>query len=206
MPAFHFEFLVEEPSMESFLCALLPRLLPKRCSYNILVHRGKEDLLRKLDGRLRAYANWIPSGYRIAIIVDCDKDDCHELKARLESICIGVGLRSKQAARAAGSLNWRVVTRIAIEELEAWYFGDWSAIRKAYPRISENVPRRSKYRNPDAIKGGTSEAFEHVMKEHGYSSFRKTEAAARIGKHIDPASNNSRSFAVFRDAIVEAVA
>ena len=24
---------------------------------------------------------------------------------------------------------WRLVNRIAVEELEAWYFGDWAAVR-----------------------------------------------------------------------------
>ena len=71
---------------------------------------------------------------------------------RLERICDNAGLRSR---RGAGSPDWQVVTRIAIEELEAWYFGDWEAVREAYPGVSPSVPQQAPYRDPDAIRGGT---------------------------------------------------
>ena len=47
------EFLVEEPSMEAFLRGLLPRLLPEGCAFEIRVFRGKHDLMRQLEVRLR---------------------------------------------------------------------------------------------------------------------------------------------------------
>ena len=102
----------------------------------------------------------------------------------------------------------KFVTRIAIEELEAWYFGDWQAVCSAYPSASPSTPRQANYRNPDAIKGGTWEAFERVLKRHGYfkQGLAKVEAATRVGQHIDPKRNKSRSFAVFYNAIVESFA
>ena len=62
--------------------------------------------------------------------------------------------------------------------------------------------------NPDAIRGGTWEAFERILQRHGHfrQGLAKMQAATDIGQHIDPAHNRSHSFAVFRDAIGEAVA
>ena len=103
--------------------------------------------------------------------------------------------------------HFTIVNRIAIEELEAWYFGDWEAVRTAYPRVSQNVSRRARFRNPDAIAGGTWEAFERTLQRHGYfkEGLRKIEAARSIAQYLDPASNTSRSFQVLRDALLEFV-
>ena len=53
-----------------------------------------------------------------------------------------------------------------VEELEAWYFGDWEAVRKAYPKVSRTVPRSARYRDADKIVGA-AEAFERVMRGAG---------------------------------------
>lgn len=205
MPACHLEFHVEELSMEAFLHAWLPRLLPEDCSFEVHPYPGKNALLRKIGDRLRGYAAWMPEEYRVVVIVDRDNDDCHELKSTVEDICAGAGLRSR---RAAGGSDWQVVTRIAIEELEAWYFGDWQAVCAAYPGVSPNIPDRAAYRDPDAIAGGTWEALERILRKHGHfkQGLAKVQAATAIGRHIDPARNRSHSFAVFRDAVAEAVA
>ena len=189
--------------MEALLAAWLPRFLPAGCTFEIHPYPGKHALLRRIGDRLRGYANWIPPEYRIVVVVDRDADECGELKTRLEDICEGAGLRSR---RATGGPDWQVLTRIAIEELEAWYFGDWPAVRAAYPRVSANIPDQADYRDPDAIRGGTWEAFERVLRRHGYFShgLRKVQAATEIGRHFDPVRNRSRSFSVFRDAIAEA--
>lgn len=191
--------------MEAFLNACLPRILPKYCTFEIHAHQGKVALLRKLENRLKAYAQWLPPEFRIVVIVDRDKDDCQELKSKLEHICKKAGLQSR---RTASGSDWQVVTRIAIEELEAWYFGDWEAVCSAFHRASPNTPRQAKYRDPDAIKNGTWEAFERVLKKHGYfkQGLAKVEAATAVGQHIDPKRNRSRSFAVFYNAIVESFA
>ena len=101
-----------------------------------------------------------------------------------------------------------MVNRIAIEELEAWYFGDWKAVCRAYPRVSPNIPNQARYRDPDAIRGGTWEAFERIMKIHGYfrGGLGKVQAASAIVQNIDPARSRSNSFKVFHDAIMEATA
>jgi hypothetical protein len=203
--AAHLVVLVEEPSMEAFLRALLPRLLPRDRTFEVHPFQGKSDLLDKLEARLRGYAAWLPDDWRIAIVVDRDDDDCRELKQRLEDIAARAGLRTRTRAGAA---RWQLVNRIAIEELEAWYFGDWAAVRAAYPRASASIPNRQGFRDPDAIAGGTWETFERVMRKHGYfkGGLAKLEAARAIGACVDPSRSQSRSFQVFCSAVSEAVA
>jgi hypothetical protein len=199
----HFEFLVEEPSMEAFMQAILPRLLPPACTFAVHPFQGKHDLLKNLANRLRGYARWIPSDWRIVVVVDRDNDDCQQPKQQLEQIAAQVGLRT----RSASPTCWQVVNRIAVEELEAWYFGDWEAVCKAYPRVSPDVPAKQKYRDPDAIVGGTWEAFEQILQKHGYfaGGLPKVEVAREVGKHFDPNRCRSRSFTCFRDALLAAV-
>jgi hypothetical protein len=205
MPAAHLVLLVEEPSMEAFLRALLPRLLPQDRTFEVHPFQGKSDLVGKLEARLRGYAAWIPADWRIVVVVDRDDEDCDVLKRQLEAIARRAGLRTRTLA---GSGPWQLVNRIAIEELEAWYFGDWAAVCSAYPRASSNVPSRQGFREPDAIAGGTWEAFERVMQAHGYfrGGLLKIEAARAIGAHVDPARSSSHSFRTFSEAIVEACA
>ena len=201
MSANHLELLVEEPSMEAFLRALLPRLLPQR-SFEVHAFQGKSDLLNSLEARLRGYAKWLPDDWRIVVVVDRDDEDCLELKGQLESTALRAGLRTR--SRSAGE-PWQLVNRIAIQELEAWYFGDWEAVRAVYPRMASTVPRRSRYREPDAIAGGTWEAFERVMQKYGYfkGGLAKIEAARMIGAHMDPLRSQSPSFRTFHRAVIE---
>ena len=191
--------------MEAFLRALLPRLLPRDRMFGVQVFRGKRDLLKKLESRLRAYATWLPDDHRIVVMVDRDDDECLALNEQLEEAGGRAGLLSR--TRAAGR-PWQLVNRVAIEELEAWYFGDWEAVRAAYPKVSANIPNKTPYRVPDAIAGGTWEAFERILKRRGYftTGLRKVEAARAIATHIDPVRNRSQSFGLFADAIVEATA
>ena len=137
--------------MEAFLNVLLPRLSP-RTTFKIHSFQGKQNLLKKLESRLRAYEKWLPPNYRIAVVIDRDDDDCRELKKLLESLSSRAGLVTRTQSRHG---RWQVVNRIVAEELEAWYFGDWKAVCKAYPRTPSNIPGKAAYRCPDSIQGGT---------------------------------------------------
>lgn len=202
MTAAHLELLVEEPSMEAFLRGLLPRLLPQDRTFEIHAFQGKDDLLRKLDARLRGYTQWLPQNWRIVVVVDRDAEDCRALKSRLDGIAGECGLRTDRARS-----NWQLVNRIAIEELEAWYFGDWEAVRAAYPRVSASIPARQAYRYPDSIAGGTWEAFERTLQRYGYfkTGLPKVEVARAIAAHIAPQTNSSPSFNAFWRAVEEAL-
>lgn len=188
--------------MEAFLQGLIPRIHPD-CDFEIRAFQGKEDLTANLRKRLRAYSDWLPREWRIVVMVDRDNDDCHALKARLEMAAANSQLRTRSSG-----VCWQVVNRVVIEELEAWYFGDWDAVRSAYPKVSHTIPMQAKYRSPDKIRGGTWEAFERVLQTYGYfkGGLRKIEAARAIAPHVDPRRNRSPSFAAFRDALVEATA
>lgn len=204
MRAEHFEILVEEASMEAFLSELLPRVLTDRATFMVHPHQGKPDLLRKLTSRLRAYSKWLPSNYRIVVIIDLDVGDCSALKQRMENHSTTAGLSTRSTV---GTIGWQVVNRIAVEELEAWFFGDWEAVRATYPNVAENISARAPYRDCDAIAGGTWEALERVLKRGGYFSggYRKVEAAREIGRNFDPNRCSSRSFRVLHEALNEAL-
>jgi len=207
MKAAHLEILVEEPSMEAFLRQFLPRLLGEEQSFDVYPHQCKEDLLDKLPQRLRGYAAWLPADWRIIVIVDRDDDDCQLLKQKLERAAFDAGLRTRTSCAAEGE-SWQVANRIAIEELEAWYFGEWNCVRRAYPRVNASVPNKAAYRDPDAIAGGTWEALERMLKKAGYfqSGLRKIDLAREMGRSMERQANSSRSFGFFRDAVLEAVA
>lgn len=199
----HIEFLVEEPSMEAFLRTLLPRLLGE-IHFEIRAFQCKDDLLKRLPQRLCGYCAWFPPDYRIVVVVDRDDDDCYALKQTLEQCAADSDLPTRTHPREG---FFTVINRIAIEELEAWYFGDWEAVHTAYPRVPVTIPQRSSYRNPDNIAGGTWEAFERVLQRAGYfkSGLSKIEAARTIAPHINPTRNTSHSFQAFRNAILELV-
>jgi hypothetical protein len=84
--------------------------------------------------------------------VDRDGDDCRNLKAQLEAIAAKAGF---PASAQRGRKTLPVLNRISIEELEAWFFGDVDAITAGYPRVSRNLDAQARYRDPDAIPGGT---------------------------------------------------
>jgi Domain of unknown function (DUF4276) len=201
----HIEILVEEPSMEAALELLLPKILPS-VSFQIHTYQGKMDLLSKLPERLRGYSHWIPPTYRIVVVVDRDDEDCKALKGRLEEAAERAGLVTRSTART--KTNYVVVNRLAIEELEAWYFGDWQAVRAAYPKAHATVAAKAEYRAPDDIKGGTWEAFERLLQDVGYfrGGLRKIEAARAIAQHMVPARSTSPSFCALRDALQQMIA
>jgi hypothetical protein len=199
----HIEFLVEEPSSEAALQNILPRVLREQITFSIHPFRGKPDLLKKLPARLRAYRAWIPDSWRIVVLVDADEDDCNEIKARLEKAALQAKLITKSTI-SSGS-RFQVLNRLAIEELEAWFFGDIEALKAAYPRVSLRLGNKARYREPDAILGGTWEALEHELKGVGYfpAGLNKISAAREISKYMVPERNSSKSFQVFRQGLLE---
>ncbi len=190
---------VEEPSMEAFLEDFIPRRLAVDFDWKIINHNSKWQLLERLPARLRGYAS-ISKEYRpkSLVLIDRDEDDCVALKARLEQACAAAGLVSKSAGGGAAP---DVVNRIVIEELEAWYFGDATAVAAGWPGVSPNLARRARFRDPDAIKGGTHEAFLQVLQKAGYlrdaARLPKIDAARRMAGLVDPARNTSKSFGHF---------
>jgi len=202
----HFEILVEEISAEKAINILIPKIFKFYNNISCKIHpfQGKKDLIKKLPHRLKAYKKWMPNNYRIVVLVDQDKENCTELKNELDRIAHYCGLPTKSSPNHQG--NFVVLNRIAIEELESWFFGDANAITKAYPNINPNFENKAKYRDPDQIND-TWETLERLMKRHGYykTGLPKTEVARNIAAYMDPDMNRSKSFQVFRDGLLSII-
>jgi hypothetical protein len=147
----------------------------------------------------------MPQDWRIVVLIDADDDDCRVLKGDLEKIAQSAGLitKSKRTIRS----HFQVLNRLAIEELEAWFFGDIDAVRSSYPGISANLGKKAKYRDPDAIRGGTWEALEREIKRVGYfsSGISKILVAREVSLYMEPERNRSRGFQVFRQGLIDLV-
>lgn len=183
-------FFVEGPSERAFLENWLPEFLPPQHSFKIIPHRGKgripgrpgdkpdpkrQGLLDQLPAKLRAYGRDLNSDTdRILVLVDLDHDNCLELKKRLNALL------------AYCSPPPVAIFRIAIEETEAFYLGDRSAIRKAYPRAK--LSRMDSYIQ-DSICG-TWELFQQVI---GDTSEDKVEWAKNMGSCMTTEWRGSRA-------------
>ena len=194
------EILVEEPSMEAALRELMPRILQGRAHWKPINLGSKGKLLKALPARLRAYRKRIDQGenLKIIVLVDRDHDDCERLKQRLETIAREARLTTKTAVN--GQDEFHVITRIAIEELEAWFIGDIDALKAAFTSLkSVNFP--GNFRNPD--NGGTWERLHRFLKRQGIyrNSYPKIEAARKIAAHLEPDRNRSRSFQCFLQGV-----
>ena len=201
----HLEFLVEEASLESALTQLVPKILPSTVSSKIHAFRGKTDLLAKLPNRLKGYQAWLPPNWKLVILIDEDREDCLELKQELEKMAISSGLITKSSCQK--NKSFQVLNRIVVEELEAWFFGDVQAICQAYPKVSANLATQQPYRDPDAIKGGTWEALERVLRRAGYhqGGLEKYKASSEISQYMNPELNRSKSFQVFYRGLLEII-
>jgi hypothetical protein len=198
----HIEVLVEEASAEAALSELLPKIIGGHATWAIHAYQCKDDLLIKLPSRLKGYRGWLPQDAFILVLIDEDRENCKRLKRRLENAAGDAGLSTRSSRRKGDRIQ--VVNRIAVEELEAWFFGDVPAIMQAYPGIPASLPQKAKYREPDAIAGGTWEALERVLQRAGYfkAGLAKIDAARSIARRMDPRQNRSRSFRCFRDALL----
>jgi hypothetical protein len=155
--------LVEGDSEEALMRGWLPRFLPPAHKFVVIRHRGKgklsrdplqvpdirrEGLLDQLPAKLRAYGKSLnPATDRVLVLVDADDDHCRELKQRMLA--------------ALEQCNPRpiVLFRIAIEETEAFYLGDPTAIRRAFPQA--RIQRMRSYVQDSVCE--TWELFQRVI-------------------------------------------
>lgn len=196
----HIEFLLEELSAEKALLELVPRILGNEVSFTTHTFQGKSDLLASLQNRLTGYSYWLPNDWRIVVLVDEDRQDCHAIKHQMEQASQQAGLVSKSQSLGP---NFQVLNRIAMEELEAWFLGDPEALRSAFPKVSRSLASNTKYWNPDQVVGGTWENLESILQRAGYykGGLLKTEAASKIASQMVPERNRSQSFRIFLDGL-----
>jgi hypothetical protein len=188
----HIEFLVEEPSTEVALKFIVPKIIGDTHTLKIHNFQNKDRLLKRLPERMKSYANFVHDDWRIVILVDEDRSDCQELKRKL---CDATSVVTKHKGNI-------VLHRIAVEELESWFIGDVTAIRSEYEKIPVSLSQQAKFRNPDAIKGGTWEQLDKILKKYGYETgLQKIDFAQKVSPHMDVENNLSRSFQIFRDGL-----
>ena len=172
-------FLLEEPSMQSFLEGVLPRFFPG-LEFLCIPHRGKQDLEKSIPRKLQ---KWRVPGDRFVILRDQDSDDCVHLKARLTELC-----------RASGRPD--AVVRIACRELEAWYLGDPAALAAEYGDESLlELARKKRFRDPDSVVHPAQELVRIVP------DFRKIDGARRMAQQVTRDRNRSRSFQVLMQSV-----
>ena len=140
--------------MEEVLDVLLPQLV--ETPFHVRRFRGKHDLVKRIPQILPTYRG-MGHGTRVLIVVDKDNDDCRSLKRGIVDDVEKAGLISMNTA--AGTVG-TVCVRVAVEELEAWFFGDVEAVIQAFPGVPVSLGARSRFRDPDAVRGGTAEAFQ----------------------------------------------
>ena len=164
--------------MQLFLYEVLRRLQAPAGSTVLLSHSGRTDLQRSI--RIKANARHFCS--QMIVVHDLDAHpDCRELEQQILSI--------------AQNATCRMTVRVVCSELESWFLGDLDAVAKAYNiRLEPLKANQAKLRDPDRLINAAEE-FARLLKSAG-KSFRKTDAASRIGAEIDltPGRNRSRSF------------
>jgi integrase len=201
----HLEILVEERSAEVALQNIIPHIVGDSVSFRVITHQGKTDLLKKLAPKLKAYSKWITDEIKIVVLVDLDRDDCKKLKKKLNKISEDSGLTIKTSIGKLSS-EFQILNRIAIEELEAWFFGDKKAIKKTYKKVNPNELDKPRYSNPDTISNTWEELERLLQKFHYYpGGLSKIQNAQVISKNMDVNNNSSKSFNVFRDGLLQIV-
>ncbi len=86
---------------------------------------------------------------------------------------------------------------MAVQELEAWWLGDRTAIMAAYPGVRP-AHFKGLARDPDQPPKPNDTLWE-VLKQGRYfaAGKRKTQWTNDIARHLDPARNTSTSFRYF---------
>ena len=208
----HFEILVEDTSGTRLLEHLMPKLIGpsnaphtwKLRAYRGIGHISKNlgreshpahrQLLNELPRLLRGYAK-TPGYDAIIVICDTDNRNCTDFLNELHAV-----------AQSSGA---EAITMycLAIEETEAWYFGDRQALLAAYPRAKTQMLNAYAQdsicgtweRLADCIHPGGSRAI--VKAGWPAPGNLKHEWADRIGGRMDPDRNLSPSFGKLRDGL-----
>jgi len=174
-------FCVEGPSEKALLECLSPRILPDQCAHQIIQFEGKQDMEKRLLGRMRA---WRMPNTAFLVLRDQDSADCEKVKAKLTDICERSGRE-------------KFLVRIACHELETFYLGDLAAVERGLgvPRLAREQ-NRAKFRTPDQIHAPADE-----LKKLTKGKFQKLRGARAIGPHLNLDDNRSNSFSHFLSGI-----
>ncbi len=149
----------------------------------ILGHQGKSDLEVSFPRKLRVWAN--PITTRFIICRDNDGSNC-------------VALKNKLAERVHVETKHEYKIRIVMNELEAWYLGDLSALESAgVIKVGEaqKLMNKGKFRDPEKLVKAKQE-FLKLTKTTG-----QTRLAELIGPHMSLENNKATSYLQFVQAL-----
>ena len=183
----HIEVLVEDESTKEALEILIPKVVSRDCTHNIREFRGKKDMLKGLQGWFRGYAKW-ELDCNMVVVIDKDREDCTRLKSKIEDKARNCGLLDK----TFGRYSKRLVIRIAMTELEAWFLGDPLAIHKAFPKVRERDVRAQG--TVDSIPDPANHLERMLQRKRYFSHMPKVLVARSIAEHMEPDRNKSPSF------------
>jgi hypothetical protein len=212
----HIEILVEDQSGKLLLGHLLPKIIGGHGdphTWKIHGYKGIGKLPKKLEGTVapnkRILLDRLPSLLKgfgrtsgidaVVVVLDNDDRDCAAFLNELKGL-----LRQCRPAPVT-------LFRLALEEIEAWYIGDKSALRGAYPAVRDRAFTTYTQDSccgtwevlADAIHPGGSQA----LKKAGWPipGQIKCEWANRIGPLLDVEHNDSPSFGKLREGLRRAV-
>lgn len=207
----HIEFLTEDSSGGIFLNSYLNVFFGDRenISWNVHSYSGigkiptglnpaldpnKRLLLDQMPRLLRGFAK-TPYVDMVFVILDTDNRNKEAFLTDLISMI------------PDGTMSDKVVFCLATEELEAWYFGDRSAIIHAYPNAKIAVLKTYIQDSVCGTWGRLADALYpggmNKVRQIGWplAGIIKCEWAEQITPHMSPTTNLSPSFQVFRDQI-----
>lgn len=208
----HIEILVEDSSGQALLENLVPKIIGEwgqPHSWNIHSYKGigrippgltpqgdpaKRILLNQLPRLLQGYGK-TPGIDAVVVVMDTDRKNCNDFLIELKDL----------VARCRPSPN--TLIRLAIEEIEAWYLGDKSAILAAFPKAKRRV--LDTYVQDSVC--GTWEILADAVYAGGSAAIKKAgwplpgqikhEWAENIGPLLNIEHNTSPSFCKFRDGL-----
>ncbi|WP_081062257.1 DUF4276 family protein [Burkholderia cepacia] len=213
----HIEVLVEDSSGAKLIEKLLPKIVGtygEPHTWRVHTYKGigrlPANLSPKADPAKRALLTQLPrllTGYgktpgidAVIVVLDSDRRDCKAFMRELQAL----------AAQCGSPQN--TLFRLAVEEMEAWFFGDRAALLTAYPKAKKEVLARYEQDSvcdtwellADAIYPGGRSAIE--AEGWPLPGQVKHEWAETIGPHMDIDENISPSFCKFRDGLRRLVA
>ena len=203
------ELIIEDWSGKKAMDILIPRLFGNDIAVRTHSYKGlgripkglkpksdasKRMLLSQLPRLLQGFGR-VPACKAVVVICDLDDNDKNHFLAELDNVLNSCNPRPN------------TVFCLAIEEFEAWYLGDLNAVRKAYPRVKDNVLRG--YINDsicgtwemlaDAVYSGGSKAL--IAKGWQAIGEQKSIWAETISPHMDIEDNVSPSFNEMREKL-----
>jgi hypothetical protein len=213
----HIEILVEDSSGKALLLHILPHILGGQGephTWKLHAYKGvgrlppgldsrsdpsKRILLDQLAKLLRGYGK-TPGIDAVVVVLDADRRDCRTFLNELNGVA------------SATTPSPRTLFRLAIEEMEAWYFGDQEAIQGAFPKAKRNL--LESYRQDSVCN--TWEALADAVYPGGSAAIKraggplpgqvKHDWAEKIGPLMVLDRNRSPSFGKLRDGLRRLIA